>query len=143
MHATPEAPREIVITEADCRLLLASQRVGRLVVADDVPTVRPVNFVMAGDEIVFRLDRPLPDDVVVAFEVDQVDAIERQGWSVVVTGRARCVAAHLVGDDIRERLDTWAADTRAWCVIIEIVQASGRWVRGGRVRQDLDDRGYL
>jgi hypothetical protein len=73
--------------------LLASVPVGRVVYTEHaLPAVRPVNFVLRGDEILIRLDH-VPanglEGAVVAFEADELDAETRTGWSVVVVGYAR------------------------------------------------------
>jgi nitroimidazol reductase NimA-like FMN-containing flavoprotein (pyridoxamine 5'-phosphate oxidase superfamily) len=56
------------------------------------PTVIPVNFTVTGAEVLLRttayseLAREC-DDSPVAFEVDDVDASTRSGWSVLMRGR--------------------------------------------------------
>ena len=75
----------------DCFALLATARVGRLVYHDDVgPVAVPVNYAMAGHNVVFRVEggakRTAMQEPMVAFEVDDVDEDAQSGWSVLVRG---------------------------------------------------------
>ena len=77
----------------DCFDLLASGRVGRLVYVDEQgPVAIPVNYAMAGADIVFRVEqgtkRAALEQPVVAFEVDHIDEGARSAWSVIVRGAA-------------------------------------------------------
>ncbi len=86
-----------VLEGPECRRLLATvaaeRGVGRLAVATvGAPMVAPVNFAVAGGEVIVLLDdgylhahacgRP------VAFEVDRVDPSAKKAWSVLVRGLA-------------------------------------------------------
>jgi nitroimidazol reductase NimA-like FMN-containing flavoprotein (pyridoxamine 5'-phosphate oxidase superfamily) len=79
--------------------LLASRSVGRVALSQHaLPTVVPVTYRLLGDRLVFTAppasrilgegERP-----VVAFEVDDIDPDTFAGWSVVVVGVAREIAA--------------------------------------------------
>ena len=79
-----------------CFALLRTQRVGRLAYCDAVgPVAIPVNFALAGADIVFRVERSNTvvgtDLGLVAFEVDRVEGENQTGWSVVVRGRIAAV----------------------------------------------------
>ena len=80
-----------------CMRLLAGQEVGRVVYTDSaLPAVTVVTYALAGSSIVFRTSATsrtarLVPGCVVAFEVDDLDAVSRTGWSVVVTGVAQLV----------------------------------------------------
>ncbi len=80
---------------AECYRLLATVPVGRVVAtADALPLVLPVNFCLDGHNVVFRTSpsgrlAAATRNVVVAFEVDQIDTATWTGWSVVVTGVAK------------------------------------------------------
>lgn len=85
-----------VLSPPECRSLLGSHRVGRLaVIAGDYPMVVPVNYAVDGDVIVFRSGPGTKLEAAqrcnVAFEVDHIDLDHREGWSVLVTGRAEVV----------------------------------------------------
>jgi nitroimidazol reductase NimA-like FMN-containing flavoprotein (pyridoxamine 5'-phosphate oxidase superfamily) len=85
------------LTEAEAIALLGTQDVGRLVFTRwALPAVTPVNFVLrdgaiwiwtASTSSMWQAVR----GSVVAFEVDQLDAGTRSGWSVVVLGVAELV----------------------------------------------------
>jgi len=75
----------------ECFQLLAAAHVGRLVYQDDLgPLAVPVNYAMAGHDIVFRVEggakRAAMQQPVIAFEVDHVDEEQKFGWSVLVRG---------------------------------------------------------
>src|SRR5688572_8122389 len=80
---------------AECVVLLATQRLGRLAVAAEAgqgPHLVPVNYALVRGSIIVRsvpgtkLDRILSQAV--TFEVDNFDPFRRTGWSVVVEGLA-------------------------------------------------------
>jgi nitroimidazol reductase NimA-like FMN-containing flavoprotein (pyridoxamine 5'-phosphate oxidase superfamily) len=80
--------------EDECLQLLRAHRLGRLaVVVGDQPLVFPVNYALAGRQIVFRTDPGTKlhaaDGHRVAFEIDGADALYHDGWSVLVVGVAR------------------------------------------------------
>jgi uncharacterized protein len=88
----------IQLDTTDCIELLqqtALERgVGRLavVIRDEIHIV-PVNFSIAGDELLVRLGPGTAashlDGAAIVFEVDHEDSYARRGWSVVVHGTAR------------------------------------------------------
>ncbi|MBI5090036.1 MAG: pyridoxamine 5'-phosphate oxidase family protein [Actinobacteria bacterium] len=103
----------------------------------------PSTTVVVEGRIYVRTETPLIDGAEVAFEVDQVDEAEHQGWSVVVTGPVHAVGPDDVPAEARERLVTWApGDRRAWSAI-DVETITGCWVRAGRLRRGTDGRGYL
>jgi nitroimidazol reductase NimA-like FMN-containing flavoprotein (pyridoxamine 5'-phosphate oxidase superfamily) len=82
------------LSEGECFTLLGETTVGRLVYLDDVgPVAVPVNYAMAGNDIVFRVEggakQAAVRQPVVAFEVDHIDEGSSSGWSVVVRGTGR------------------------------------------------------
>lgn len=90
-----------VVSRDDCLRLLAQNRsqVGRLALVDGLhPVIFPVNYVLHGEDIVFRtaagtkLDGAL-HGANVAFEVDDLDEEHHVGWSVLVKGRAELVTS--------------------------------------------------
>lgn len=81
------------IGEEECLALLAGHSFGRLaVVSDGRPVILPVNYVAEGSVIVFRTDPGLKLDEApmrpVAFEVDELDPVSGNAWSVLVQGHA-------------------------------------------------------
>src|SRR4051794_39009110 len=80
-----------VLSESECRSLLAAEEVGRVAFLDrDFPVVEPVNYVLDGNAIAIRTDVGTKFDCIplrrVAFEVDGVERWNHSGWSVLVQG---------------------------------------------------------
>jgi uncharacterized protein len=79
------------LSRPECLELLRQERVGRLVYYDDTgPVAEPVNYAIAGNTIVLRVEggskRQAMTQPVVAFEVDQLDGDHKGGWSVLARG---------------------------------------------------------
>ena len=97
----------VELSPEDCFVLLRTERVGRWVYCDaDGPVAIPVNFALAGSDIVFRLERDhalaVSEVGVVAFEADHVDIDNQTGWSVVVRGPIATVDLYDVPALLRE-----------------------------------------
>jgi uncharacterized protein len=125
----PESdPRVIDLDPDECWSLAATQPVGRLAwTGAHGPTVIPVNFVVTGTEVLVRttayseLAREC-DDSPVAFEVDDVDASTRTGWSVLMRGRG-----HLeYGPPVDAEPDVWVPGPRHLRVRIDVTEVTGR-----------------
>jgi nitroimidazol reductase NimA-like FMN-containing flavoprotein (pyridoxamine 5'-phosphate oxidase superfamily) len=86
------------ISPSRCQELLESQSIGRIAwQAADGPQILPVTYAYHERTIIFRTspygvlsELVRPTDV--AMEIDELDQKNRQGWSVVVQGRAQGVA---------------------------------------------------
>ncbi|MEU3340755.1 pyridoxamine 5'-phosphate oxidase family protein [Streptomyces sp. NPDC006668] len=124
----------------ECLRLLAKVPVGRIVhTRQALPAVLPVNFTLDGDGAVLlrtsaasELAR-LVDGVVVAFEVDEVDAATHSGWSVVVTGPAMVVTDPAEHERlIRTGPRSWVPSPREVFVRIEPELVTGRELVAGR-----------
>lgn len=82
------------LSPEECVEFLASARVGRIALSvDALPTVLPVNYVLYGDDIVFRTApgaklNAATSRTVVAFEVDGFEPDGASGWSVIAQGVA-------------------------------------------------------
>ena len=103
--------------------LLASVPFGRVVFTlAALPAIRPVNHVLDDGDIVIRTRRltgisaalathaaavDQAADLVVAYEADLIDPVERTGWSVVVTGLARPIEHVERLARIADRLHPW------------------------------------
>lgn len=125
----------------ECLRLLSASTVGRVVVvrpAEDTPVIRPVNYVFddASQSVVFRC---IPGTKFASlmrasrawFEIDDIDADQRTGWSVIIAGVTEVVTQPT---EVR-RLDTigvgsWIAGQDAEWVRIRARVVSGRRVRG-------------
>lgn len=82
-----------VLGRDECLGLLRATHLGRVAVSiDALPVILPVQYAVLDDAVVFRtgvgtkLDAALRRTVV-AFEIDSIDPLYHQGWSVLVTGR--------------------------------------------------------
>jgi nitroimidazol reductase NimA-like FMN-containing flavoprotein (pyridoxamine 5'-phosphate oxidase superfamily) len=136
-----------VLGRDECLRLLGTATLGRIgVTSGALPTVLPINFRFDGRQILFRtgvgtkLDAAT-QNAVVAFEVDEIDAIAHTGWSVVVRG----VARELTDPDElveaqRPPLARWAPgeDHRVVAIAPEIV--SGRRIVPGVSAANGNDR---
>jgi transcriptional regulator with XRE-family HTH domain len=121
------------LSPAECRSLLAPGGIGRVAFATPSGlAVLPVNFAMAGANIVFRTG---PDTVLAAhgdeevgFEVDHLDEALAQGWSVLVAGPARRVVrpAELRALKANVAIWPWAGGDREIYVCIVPKQVTGR-----------------
>jgi len=113
--------------------LLASVPFGRVVfTASALPAIRPVNHLVDGRRIIIRtsLGSALSTDVddvgtVVAYEADEIDPVTRQGWSVVVVGRALPVRDGLLSARYRQALQPWAAGHRDEVIAISTDMVTG------------------
>lgn len=139
MYASNEAPvtQVALLSEPECGRLLASHSVGRVAwQAADGQQILPVTYVFRSGLLYFRTspqgilsELVRPTDV--AFEVDDLDQDRRSGWSVVVGGQARAVAAPA---EISELLATdtlvpWAPGGRTLLIQIKPSRIRGRTLR--------------
>ena len=141
--ARTEAPRSSPVNDAwlerlaidECLTLLRANTIGRIAFeVDDFPVIVPVNYrlVEASGHVWLAL-RTRPDSVVdrapmnVAFEVDGIDPVHRQGWSVLARGTLHHVDpdAEDFGEDFD--LEPWIRTERdAWLVIDPVAITGGR-----------------
>lgn len=127
----------------ECLELIAPGGVGR--VAFDGPTgpvILPVNYILDAGTILFRtalggsIDTDLRSgvegaEIKVAFEVDRIDEVNREGWSVLVRGGAH----HVTGEEERAAaaaagLETWAGEREQY-IRIAPVEVTGRRISRG------------
>lgn len=118
-----------------CLELLAQQEVGRLAFVDDEgPAAVPVNYGLAGGEVVFRIEQGSHLRAVlqpkVAFEVDHVEPEGATGWSVLVRGSAREVEIEQVPDLLKlmggHPPRPWAEGVHNVWVVITPEKVTGR-----------------
>jgi nitroimidazol reductase NimA-like FMN-containing flavoprotein (pyridoxamine 5'-phosphate oxidase superfamily) len=108
------------LTEAESLRLIEQAEVGRIGFSGRFgPTVIPVNFKVVNGAVVFRTEEDsalagdlrtgIPGaDYMVAFEVDEMDAATKSGWSVMVRG-----GVHYV-DDQATRAELLQAGIESW-----------------------------
>ncbi|MEU1911346.1 pyridoxamine 5'-phosphate oxidase family protein [Streptomyces massasporeus] len=126
-------PRLRDLGDQECRHLLSTHGVGRIsLTTAHGPAVFPVNYDVVDEAIVFRTaPESAPAAAVgndVAFEVDHVDDALSQGWSVLVTGRARAVSDPDAIHRLEEQAHStpWAGGGRTLWVSIGIDHLTGR-----------------
>lgn len=128
-------PHLDVLSREECVLHLAGGGVGRFVfLAPQGPVALPVNFRYLDGDVLFRT-RPTgmlaaAAGTTVSLEVDQIDEAMSEGWSVLVTGRARLV------DDPGELeqaaalgIEPWPGGHREALMRIATETISGRRIR--------------
>jgi nitroimidazol reductase NimA-like FMN-containing flavoprotein (pyridoxamine 5'-phosphate oxidase superfamily) len=130
------------LDEAECLRLISAGGVGRLAYSGRYgPTVLPVNYRMHEGSILFRTaqDSPTEEDLrtgiahaeyLVAFEIDQIDAGAREGWSVLIQGSAH----HVDSEDERAsvasaEVEPWPEGEREHFIRITPARITGRRVR--------------
>ncbi|CAL9283218.1 MULTISPECIES: pyridoxamine 5'-phosphate oxidase family protein [Streptomyces] len=130
----------------ECLRRLAKVPVGRIVYTRQaLPAVLPVNFGLDGEgAVVLRtsaaseLVRAI-DGAVVAFEVDDVDAVRYSGWSVIVTGTAVVVTDPAEHERLaRTVAASWVPSPQGVFVRIEPELVTGRELVGGRTLYGVD-----
>jgi nitroimidazol reductase NimA-like FMN-containing flavoprotein (pyridoxamine 5'-phosphate oxidase superfamily) len=125
-----------ILNRRQCLDRLDTVRVGRLVFTEDeLPAVQPVNFRLWRDDVVIRVAggaklAAAADNLVVAFEADELDPDLRQGWSVTVVGHAQRITDV---DELVELsgtfLQPWVDGRRDHFVRIRIEKMTGRSFR--------------
>jgi hypothetical protein len=140
-HAHPDPPGgERMLEEIDaeeCFALLEAQDLGRLAVVDDGrPYIFPVNYALDGHTVVIRTQpgimltlAPLAH---VAFEVEDIDPVTREGWVVVVSGVAQDITNAIDQRSEHERASgvrPWVMGSHEYCIIISHSDVSGRRLR--------------
>jgi len=135
----PAGPRPHldVLSREECEAHLRGGGVGRLVFLQaGVPVALPVNFRLLDGDIVFRTRASgvlaAAAGTVVSFEVDRIDDAMREGWSVLVSGRARLVEDPAELERIAALgIDPWPGGPRDATIRIETETVSGRRIHQG------------
>jgi nitroimidazol reductase NimA-like FMN-containing flavoprotein (pyridoxamine 5'-phosphate oxidase superfamily) len=96
----PDGPVLEHLDEAECLRLISAGGIGRIAYMGRYGmTVLPVNYKLHDGTIMFRTsqDSPTGEDLQtgiahaeysVAFEIDEIDPVHREGWSVLIHGPA-------------------------------------------------------
>jgi nitroimidazol reductase NimA-like FMN-containing flavoprotein (pyridoxamine 5'-phosphate oxidase superfamily) len=126
-----------VLMEEQCLSLLAGSVLGRIAVTvGAVPAIFPVNFRLLDGQIVFRTSdgtklHHSAENAVVAFEVDDVDPVTHEGWSVLVVGVARELKDRAMADAVLGQLPRpWAPGEREHVIAVLPEFVSGRRIMG-------------
>src|SRR5271169_2165697 len=120
------------LTAEQCRTHLAVGGVGRIVFSSPRgPVALPVNYEFTEDQIVFSTDgakaSALGSGATVGFEIDRVDEVRSEGWSVLVTGRCRRIEDP---DEVQRLssldLESWAGVDRHALLAVSPEEITGR-----------------
>lgn len=143
----PQSGTLSLLSDADCWELLHTKDVGRLayIARQGVPDIVPVNYGLLDGDVLIR-SGPGPKlqaaerNELVAFEVDDLAAADRSGWSVVIHGRARRLSwaeqQHLdLGLGIEGA--PWATGPRHQVIRISPRRVTGRRIAGRSRPEDL------
>jgi nitroimidazol reductase NimA-like FMN-containing flavoprotein (pyridoxamine 5'-phosphate oxidase superfamily) len=128
-------PQFGVLTTEESMAHLEPGGIGRLVLtAPRGPVALPVNFRFVEGDIVFRTDADsslaAAAGALVSFEVDHIDEVMSEGWSVLVSGQARRVdAASELERLVELGIEPWAGGARETVLRIETTEISGRNIR--------------
>ena len=124
-----------VLTFEECVARLEQDRVGRIaLLVDEYPLIVPVNYrlvVLPGPRYWIAI-RTRPGGVIeradmyVAFEIDDLDADRREGWSVAVRGTLHHVDPDVADFGLRFDPDSWLHEERDAWMVIEAFQITGR-----------------
>jgi uncharacterized protein len=136
--AAAVSPTLIELGREECLRLLGTAKVGRVVLLTPggTPLIRPVNYVLDGalQSVAFRCAEgtklvSLMHTAHAWFEVDEIDAVDCTGWSVIVGGVTEAVTRP---DEIRRldglALDSWVAGPGAVWIRVRARVVSGRRV---------------
>jgi transcriptional regulator with XRE-family HTH domain len=130
------------LDEQECRRLIAPGGIGRVAFnGSHGPTVLPVNYKVHEGAIVFRtaaggaMDKDLSTglegvDIVIAFEVDNFDETNREGWSVLVQGPAHHLPPEEADGAAGTGVTPWAGGERQLYIRIVPQQITGRRIHG-------------
>ena len=123
------------LPQAECLRLLEDGSLGRIaVVTRGHPLIFPVNYVAFDGKILFCTRRggelaTSAAEATVAFEIDGVDNVYHEGWSVLAVGCAQ-VTGPVELDRLKGRRPTsWAGRGRDHLVRVSIDEISGRRIR--------------
>jgi len=133
------------LDEAECLRLIAPGGIGRIAYTGRYgPTVLPVNYRWHEGSIVFRTaqDSPTDEDLrtgiahaeyKVAFEIDEIDTVAREGWSVLIQGPLHHVASDAERASVRQAgVQTWPGGNRELFLRIVPSRVTGRRIRRPR-----------
>jgi len=129
------------LDEAECLRLIAPGGIGRIAYQSRFgPAVLPVNYKLYDGAVVFRtvrhsaLDEDLQTGIanaeyLVAFEIDELDMIGRQGWSVLIQGSAHHVSEAERASAVEAGVESWAGGERDLFVRIVPSRITGRRIK--------------
>jgi nitroimidazol reductase NimA-like FMN-containing flavoprotein (pyridoxamine 5'-phosphate oxidase superfamily) len=130
------------LDEAESLRLISAGGVGRIAYMSRFgPAVLPVNYQWHNGAVVFRttrhsaMDEDLQTgisggDYLVAFEIDDIDAAGRQGWSVLIQGPAHHVESEVERESAAKAgVEPWPAGDRELFLRIVPNRVTGRRIK--------------
>jgi hypothetical protein len=146
------AQRLEVLPRDECVARLRLHVVGRIafVVDDGPPIVHPVNYRLvetASHTWIALRTRPGARidqaEQLVSFEVDEVDRVRHEGWSVLVRGTLHHIDPDVPG--IRDRFDPepWVLEERDSWLIVEPFDITGRMLHAAELEWAFATAAYL
>jgi nitroimidazol reductase NimA-like FMN-containing flavoprotein (pyridoxamine 5'-phosphate oxidase superfamily) len=130
------------LDEAECLRLISPGGIGRIVYMGRYGlTVLPVNYKMHRGAIVFRTtqDSPTGEDLQtgiadaeyeVAFEIDEIDPVAREGWSVLIHGPAHQMTTDAERAEVEESgVEPWPGGPKEHAIRIIPNRLTGRRLR--------------
>jgi nitroimidazol reductase NimA-like FMN-containing flavoprotein (pyridoxamine 5'-phosphate oxidase superfamily) len=129
------------LDEVESLKLIAPGGIGRIAYQSRFgPAVLPVNYQWHDGAVVFRttrhsaLDEDLQTgiaggDYLVAFEVDEIDVPERQGWSVLIQGPAHHLSEEERASAEQAGVEPWPAGDRELFIRIVPSRITGRRIQ--------------
>lgn len=141
-HDGHEQPVLEHLDEAECLRLISPGGIGRIVYVGRYGlTVLPVNYALHRGAIMFRTSQnsltgeDLQTGIAhaeykVAFEIDEIDPVAREGWSVLIHGPAH----HMTTDDERAEVEEsgvepWPGGAKEHAIRITPDRITGRRLR--------------
>ena len=124
-----------ILSETECYELLNQGQVGRVgVVVEGKQMILPVNYATDGQSVVFKvgglsvlaINAPMAQ---VAFEIDSIDEVHREGWSVLFQGVAHDVTDTIDANSENLRkldLTPWAPGEKSVWLKVTPREISGR-----------------
>ncbi len=131
-----QCPSLEALSPQECRAYLGTGGVGRfLFVQERGPVAVPVNFRMLGDDVLFRTAAGTGQAAAtgqqrVSFEVDHLDEVLGEGWSVLLSGRAHKVTDPAeLAQATALGVEPWAAGERDTYIRLTPEIVTGRRIR--------------
>ncbi len=139
------------LSRTECLDLLRAGRVGRVaVMSNDCPVVLPVNYrLVETSERTWIALRTRPGNVIdqaplkVGFQIDGIDPMHREGWSVLVRGTLEAVDPDAA--DFGDRFDPepWIRGERDRWLIVDPFEITGRRLHGAEPEWAFHREAYL
>jgi uncharacterized protein len=131
MDGTVRGRRLVALREEECWQLLATRPWGRLaVIVAEHPEVFPIDYRVDGRTLLLRTEKGTKLRAAlgarIGFEVDEVDDVDRVGWTVMVAGYADEVFdPHDLEVDVDVDAPLWTGERVHWLRLVPI-KVTGR-----------------